>query len=121
MQALSKNSSGAMDYYKEAQPEIDRDSLVVLSTVLPDDHNLDYENIGPLILDRINGQTIHTLEDVAHAFAHALDGFHHLEFMKDYALKHLVLDADTLPEATERVLQNYRIPSASRGLGSIKP
>ena len=121
MQALSKTSSGAMDYFQEMQPEIGRPSLVVLTSVLPDDYNLDYENIGPLMLDCINGLPIHTLEDVAHAFANPLNGFHHLKFMDDFNLKHLVLKAKTLQDATERVLQHYRIRSASRGVDPLKP
>jgi hypothetical protein len=121
MRALSKSNSGAMEYYKEMQPEIERPSLVILSTVLPDDYNLGYENIGPLMLDRINGKTIHTLEDVARALANPPNGFHRIEFMHDDTLKHLVLDAETLQSATERVLQKYRIPSASKGLKPLKP
>ncbi len=121
MRALSKSNSGAMEYYREMQPEIGRPSLVILSTVLPDDYNLGYENIGPLMLDRINGKTIHTLEDVARALANPPNGFHRIEFMHDDTLKHLVLDAGTLQSATERVLQKYRIPSASKGLKPLKP
>ncbi|NCG08929.1 MAG: hypothetical protein GWO81_05095, partial [Verrucomicrobia bacterium] len=116
MRALNKSNSGAMEYYKEIQPEIGRDALVILSTVLPDDYNLGYENVGPLMLDRINGQRIHTLEDVALALANPPNGFHRLEFMHDDTLKHLVLDAANLEAATERVLEKYRIPSASKGL-----
>lgn len=113
MRALSKANSGAMEYYDAMQPEIGRPSLVVLSTVLPDDYNLGYENIGPLMLDRINGQTISTLEDVARALANPPNGFHRLEFMHDDTLKHLVLDARNLEAATERVLQQYRISRAA--------
>ena len=113
MRALGKANSGAMEYYKAMQPDIGRPSLVVLSAVLPDDYNLGYENIGPLILDRINGQTISTLEDVVRALAKPPNGYHRLAFMHDDALKHLVLDAAQLEAATERVLQQYRIPSAA--------
>ena len=113
MRALSKKNSGAMQYYREMQPDIGRPSLVILSTVLPDDYNLGYENIGPLMLDRINGQSIHTLKDVAHALDNPPNGFHRIEFMHDDTLKHLVLDAASLDAATERVLQQYRIPSAA--------
>ncbi|MGB0289890.1 MAG: PDZ domain-containing protein [Opitutales bacterium] len=113
MRALSKKNSGAMEYYREMQPDIGRPSLVILSTVLPDDYNLGYENIGPLMLDRINGQPIHTLEDVAHALDNPPNGFHRIEFMHDDTLKHLVLDAASLDAATERVLRQYRIPRAA--------
>jgi hypothetical protein len=121
MRAQSKSNSGAMEYYKEMQPEIGRPSLVVLTTVLPDDYNLGYENIGPLMLDRINGRSISTLEDVAEALAKPPNGFHRLEFMHDDTLKHLVLDAAKLEAATARVLNQYRIPSASGGLKPLKP
>jgi hypothetical protein len=91
----------------------DRESLVILSTVLPDDYNLGYESLRLLIIDSINGKTISSLSDVAQALANPSNGYHKIEFMHDFYMKHLVLEVETLTEATERILENYRIPQAA--------
>jgi hypothetical protein len=120
MRAISKSTTGAMEYYAEKQTAHEHESLVILSTVLPDDYNLGYENIGPLILERINNRSISTLDDVAQALANPPNGYHTIKFNHDGALQHLVLEAAQLEQATQRVLEQYRIPSAASA-GTLKP
>ena len=113
IRALGDSTSGILDYYAEKKHAEDRESLVILSTVLPDDYNLGYESLRLLIIDSINGKTISSLSDVAQALANPSNGYHKIEFMHDFYMKHLVLEVETLTEATERILENYRIPQAA--------
>lgn len=113
MRALGKNKPLLLDYYSEQSSVNDREGLVLLSAVLPDDYNRGYEDIRYILVDQINGQPIHSLEDIQNAFEGVDGEFHRIEFMQDEVIQQIVLDAKTMPEATQRILQHYRIPSAS--------
>jgi hypothetical protein len=113
LRALGDSTSLILNYYAEKTHAEDRESLVILSKVLPDDYNLGYENFRLLIVDSINGKIISSLSDVAQALANPPNGYHKIEFMHDFYMKHLVLEVETLTEATERILKNYRIPQAA--------
>ena len=113
MRALDKNKPILIDYYSDRPPLEGRDGIVLLSTVLPDDYNRGYEDIHYIMVDQINGQTIHKLEDVRAALAQPEAGFHRIQFMPDEAAHQIVLDSTEMPNATERILRHYRIPAAS--------
>jgi hypothetical protein len=113
MRALGKNKPILLDYYGDRPPLEGRDGIVLLSTVLPDDYNRGYEDIHYIIVDQINEQTIHNLEDVKAALAQPEAGFHRIQFMPDEATHQIVLDSTEMPSATERILRHYRIPAAS--------
>jgi hypothetical protein len=87
----------------------DRPSLVVLSTILPDIHNLGYQEARWLILDSMNGQKINRLNDLIEAKKSAKNGLHELVFQQGDSLSKLVLDATQTDEATQRVLERYGI------------
>jgi hypothetical protein len=111
LNALGSNKPVLLDYYAARPPLANRDGLVILSRVLPDDYNRGYEELRFQLLDTINGQTIHDLESVERALQQPIDGFHRLHFMHDENVRHLILDAATLEPATQRILEHYRIPS----------
>ncbi len=109
--ALGKNKPILLDYYN-AKSDAERDGLVLLTMVLPDDYNRGYESLRYMIVDQINEQRISSLEDVVKALDSPIDGFHQIRFVHEEPLKHIVLDAETLTKATTRILQHYRIPKA---------
>ena len=113
MRALGKNKPILLDYYNDRPPLEGRDGIVLLSTVLPDDYNRGYEDIHYIMVDQINGHVIHKLEDVKAALAQPEAGFHRIQFMPDEATHQIILDSTKMPEATERILQHYRIPKPS--------
>ncbi|CAA6696749.1 MULTISPECIES: PDZ domain-containing protein [unclassified Lentimonas] len=113
LSAYGKNKPLPLDYYSYNAELPDRDGLVILSSIIPDNYNHGYEGIRLLIVDRINGQTIETIEDVAEALAGPKDEFHRIEFMPDQGLKHIVLDVATMESATQRILEHYSIPRAT--------
>jgi hypothetical protein len=112
LSAYGKNKPLLLDYYSYFAELPERDGLVILSSVIPDNYNHGYEGVRQLIVDRINGQMIDTLADVAEALAAPKDEFHRIEFMPDQGLKHVVLDAATMESATQRILEHYNIPKA---------
>ena len=114
LNALGKNTPPLLDYYSEQKREDGRTGYVVLSGVLPDDYNLGYEDLRYLLIDQINGQSINNLADVVAALEAPKDGFHRIRFMRDERVLHIVLDADSMAAATAKILQKYRIPSASQ-------
>ena len=113
MKALGPNKPILLDYYNSRPPLDNRQGLVLLSGVLPDDYNRGYENLHYVLIDQINGQTIHSLKDIEAALEKPVDGFHRIDFMHDEAVQHIVLDAEAMPLATVRILTHYNIPSAS--------
>ena len=113
MRALGENRPILLDYYSDRPPLEGREGIVLLSAVLPDDYNRGYEDIRYTMIDQINGQTIHKLEDVESALAQPEAGFHHIQFMPDEGIHQIVLDSTEMPDATKRILQHYRIPAAS--------
>lgn len=114
LRALGKNKPVLLEYYSQPRAVDDREGLVVLSGVLPDDYNLGYEELRFALVDQINGRKIHDLKDIEAALAEPKGGFHRIRFMAEEQVLHLVLDAITMETATKRILQNYRIPSQSQ-------
>ena len=113
MRALGKNKPILLDYYNDRPPLEERDGIVLLSMVLPDDYNRGYEDIRYIMVDDIIGKVIHKLEDVKAALIQPEAGFHRIQFMPDEDIHQIVLDSTKMQVATERILQHYRIPKPS--------
>ena len=113
LRSLGQNKPLLLDYYEEKPPVGQREGLVLLTMVLPDEYNRGYESASLLLVDEINGQPIHSLQDVTEALGQSQDGYHQIRFMPDEAIIHMVLDAVELDSATSRILERYRIPKQS--------
>jgi hypothetical protein len=118
--SFGKNSPFLMRYYDYQRPVEDRDSLVVLSGVMPDPYNRGYEDTRHMIIDSINDHAISTVSDVATALDAAKDGYHIIKFFRDQPLQTVVLDAATMSFATARVLERYRVPE-DRNINPVEP
>lgn len=84
-------------------------SQVVLSLVLPDPVNIGYQEYRYLIVDKFNGKTVHTLEEIIAAKEEPKDGFHLVEFREGDVLRRMILEAGGLDTATRRVLERYGV------------
>lgn len=84
-------------------------SYVVLSLILPDPVNIGYNDARYLIVDKLNGKKVRTLQDLLAAKEAPHDGYHLLEFMEGDSLQRMILDATETDAATERVLKRYGI------------
>ncbi len=57
-----------------AEPSPESPRIVLLSSVLPDAANLGYEGVRNLIVERVNGRPIGSMDDLREAFSHPRGG-----------------------------------------------
>ncbi len=103
-------------FYNNQKAKKDQKSLVVLSLVLPDFYNIGYQQRSSqnIVIEKANGNLISTLEDLANALDKPKDGFHILEFKKGSSLGKIILDAEKLEQANDRIAQRYGIQSLQK-------
>jgi S1-C subfamily serine protease len=99
-------------YYDRYQNELFRNGpkkIVFLSRILPTPATVGYEDLASLVVTKINGVTLQSLDDVPAALAKAANGIHSIDFNTDPT--RIYLDA-AQTEQIERVVQNqYQLPS----------
>jgi hypothetical protein len=96
---------------KGQAPSEENPSCVVLSAVLPDPYNLGYQDYRYLVVHQVNGRRIVDLPGLKEALELPVEGFHLIEFLPGEAVTKLVLDAQRLKDATQRVMFKYRLPT----------
>jgi len=102
-------------YYDRQQNELFKNGpkkIVFLNRVLPSDLTIGYEELGQLIVTRINGVTIQSLADVPQALEQATDGLHKIEF--DSEPRFIYLDAAAVAAAQGDFQRKYRLPAMQR-------
>ena len=106
-----RNAPFRLVFYNNQKPEKAQRSLIVLSLVLPDFYNIGYQerNAQNLVLNKANGLRIDTLKSLANALKSPENGFHVFEFKKGSALRKIILDAEKLDAANQRIAKRYRI------------
>jgi len=83
--------------------------LVLLSSVLPDTANLGYQELRDLIVERVNGRPVASLQDLRQAFATPISGFHVVEFLAGQSAVKIVLDASEAAASRQRLQQAYGV------------
>ena len=101
-----------LDRYQSSMVPSDRRRIVVLSQVLPVASNIGYEELKYLVVTKINGVAINSLDDLPTALAKPLEGFDKFEF--EDAPHELFLDAAHLAEDDKNVLESYSLPALRR-------
>ena len=84
---------------------------IVLSTVLKHPSNIDFGGPPKSILTKLNGQEIHSMQDLRHALEASEDDFHRFEFLSGRVE---ALRRDEAEQANAELLKTYRIPQAYR-------
>ena len=97
-----------LDEFQDELPP-DRGKIVFLSQVLPADTTVGYDDVGEIVVNKINGRAIHSLEDVAEAAKHPLDGFHKIELESDPGV--LYLDAKEVRQTADDLRDSYGLPA----------
>jgi hypothetical protein len=82
---------------------------VVLSSVLPDTANLGYQELRDLIVSRVNGRSVGSLDDLRGALASPAGAFHVVEFLPGQAAARLVLDVGEAAAASARLREAYGV------------
>ena len=97
-----------LDAYQGDMPEM-KGKVVFLSQVLPTANTLGYEDLEHLVVSKVNGQPIHSLDDLAKAAQSPKDGFDKIEFEQDPAF--IYLDATEIENEKGRIMEDYGIPA----------
>ncbi len=99
-------------YYNLRRPGTDRERIVILNRVLPDEVNLGYQGLEDLVLASVNGRPIAKIEDVSAALKSPEGGFQRFRF--EEFDREIVFGAAELAEADERISSQYGIPRLRR-------
>ena len=100
-----------LDAFQSELPK-DRGKIVFLSGTLPSPDTIGYEGLNNLVVTRVNGVEIKSLDDIAKAAQTPVDGFHKVEFEEDP--KVLFLDAEKVEANKESLARDYGIPALQR-------
>jgi hypothetical protein len=96
-----------LDAFQNELPP-DRGKIVFLSQVLPTSNTLGYEELEHLVVSKVNGAPIKSLNDLAKAAASPKDGFLKIQFEEDPSF--IYLDASEIETSKARLMQDYGIP-----------
>lgn len=109
--AWRKNAPQRLVFLDAFQNELPpgRGKIVFVSTVLPSDETLGYDQITNLVVTKVNNREIRALEDLAEAVQHPLGRFHKVEFEEDP--RAIYLDADSVRARAEELARSYGIPA----------
>ena len=89
-----------------------RRRLVLITTVLPSEYTLSYEDLKEQVVEKVNGRSIGSLADVVEALENPADGFHVFALAPDSQRRLVVLDAAQLEAVTAQILADYQVPEA---------
>ncbi|MGH8048129.1 MAG: PDZ domain-containing protein [Chthoniobacterales bacterium] len=98
-------------YLDEFQDELpaDRGRIVFLNDILPADTSVGYDDVDQVVVQKINGRVIKSLDDVAEAVKHPVNGFHKIELESDPGV--LYLDAKQTADTAEELRKSYDLPA----------
>ena len=77
--------------------------------MLPTPNTLGYEDLEHLVVSKVNGVPIKSLDDLAKAVNSPKDGFDKIEFEEDPSF--IYLDAAEIEKSKGQLLQDYGIPA----------
>lgn len=97
----------ALDVFQNEQPA-DRGKIVFLSQVFPTTNTLGYEDLENLVVSKVNGTPIKSLDDLVKAVSEPSAGFLKIEFDDDPPM--IVLDPTEAKKADEQVRKEYGVP-----------
>jgi len=92
----------------------DRRRYVIVTSVLPSEYNVGYQDLRDAVVEEVNGRPVRDILDVVEGLAEPLDGFHIFRLAMETGRHLVVLDAATFDQATGEIMENYRVPAAER-------
>ena len=114
-QDWQKRAPEELVYLDRYQSDLFKDGpkkVVILNRVLPMPSTIGYEELHHLVVTKINGLALQSLEDLPAALAKAEGGIHKIEFDGDPSV--IYLDATTLATNEAALVKNYRLPATQR-------
>jgi PDZ domain len=82
---------------------------VFLTQILPTEDTVGYEQLSNLVVTKLNGREIRSLDDFAEAAKNPLAGYHKVEFEEDP--HEIYLDARQVEEDGAQLQKTYSIPA----------
>lgn len=110
-----KKAPERMVYYDHYQSDLfqgDRKHLVILSQVLPTDDSIGYEDLGALVVTKINDIPLTSFADVPKALEHPINGFDKIEFEENPSV--IYLDAQSVSQHEDDMMKTYGLPAVSQ-------
>jgi len=102
-------------YYDRFQSDLFQDrrkKIIILSMVLPSENTIGYEDLGNLVVTKINDVPLNSFADIEQALQKPVDGFHKIEFEENPRV--IYLDAKKTEESIPALKQNYGLRSLMR-------
>ena len=100
-----------LEAFQNELPE-DRGKIVLISQILPTPDTLGYEGLDNLVVSKINGREIRSLEDVVAAAKSPVNGFQKIELSEDPGL--IFLDAESVGANRDALVKKYSLPALER-------
>jgi hypothetical protein len=100
-----------LDAFQDEMPA-DRGRIVILSQVLPSPRTIGYEHLENLVVSRVNGREIKSLEDLAAAAGQPGNGFQRIDFEEDP--KTIFLDSQVVQDSNAELMEQYGLPALQR-------
>jgi hypothetical protein len=94
---------GALTY---ESPDEKRSEAVIMTKVLPADINKDYHHDSDLLIEKVNGETVHDFRDFYHKVQSSASDFITLQAADDYQL---VIDRKEAIERQPEILAQYGV------------
>jgi S1-C subfamily serine protease len=109
-----KEAPQRLVYYDAFQNELpqDRGKVVFISQILPSPDTIGYEDLDNLVVSKVNGREIRSLDDLAEAARHPVDGFQKIELEEDPGV--LFLDAAAIDANRDNLIRKYSLPALQR-------
>jgi hypothetical protein len=110
-----KKAPERMVYYDKYQSDLFQDGrkrLVILSQVLPTQDSIGYEDLGALVITKINDVPLTSFADVPKALAHPVNGFDKIEFEENPNV--IYLDARQVADHADDLMKTYGLPAVSQ-------
>jgi len=109
-----KEAPQRLVFYDAFQNELpqDRGKIVFISQILPSQDTIGYEGLDNLVVSKVNGREIRSLDDLAEAVRHPVNGFQKIEIEEDPGV--LFLDAAAIEANRDKLVKKYALPALQR-------
>jgi S1-C subfamily serine protease len=106
-----KDAPQRLVYYDRFQSDLfpQKRKIVFLTQILPTEDTVGYEQLNNLVVTKLNGREILSLDDFAEAAKNPMAGYHKIEFEEDP--HEIYLDAKQVEDDSAQLQKVYSIPA----------
>jgi hypothetical protein len=109
-----KDAPQRLVYYDRFQSDLfpEKRKIVFLTQILPTQDTVGYEQLNNLVVTKLNGHEILSLDDFAAAVKNPIAGYHKIEFEEDP--HEIYLEAKQVEEDAAQLQKTYSLPAMQR-------